>query len=249
MTATVLGIVSIKGGVGKTTSSINLGAALAVQGKKTLVVDADFTSPNLGLHIGLVNPKKTLHHVFKGKVDPQEAVHNYCENLDILPCSLIAEKINPYILKQKLDKLRSQYDFIIIDAAPTLNEDMLATIIASDELLVVTSTDYPTLSATLHAVRIAKKQKTPIAGLILNRRRGKSFELTAHEIEEAAGLDILAVINESMVIPSSVADTTPALLRKPYSKASQQFKRLAAHLSDEEYSPSLIDHARGLFSR
>jgi septum site-determining protein MinD len=244
-----LGIVSIKGGVGKTTSTVNIGTALAQRGKSVLVVDADFTAPNLALHVGILKPKKTLHHVFKGKITPQEAVINFQENIDILPCSLIAEKVNPYLLKRKVQSLKDSYDYILIDASPTLNDDMLATIIASDELLVVTSSDYPTLSATLHAVRIAKKQKTPVAGLILNRVRGKKFELTPHEIEEAAGVEILATVREDLAIPASIAETMSAIEYRPYAKSSRAFKKLAAHITEEEYSESFIDRAKSLFSR
>ena len=62
--AKTIGIISIKGGVGKTTSTVNIGAALAELGKKVLLVDADYTSPNLALHFGVVAPQKTLQHVF-----------------------------------------------------------------------------------------------------------------------------------------------------------------------------------------
>src|SRR3989344_272253 len=173
MPARILGIVSIKGGVGKTTSTVNVGTALSEMNKKVLLVDADFGSPNLALHFGMVNPSKTLNHVFQGKVAPHEAIQRYNDNLDVMPCSVITQKIHPALLKEKLQPLRKLYDYILIDASPTLNETMLSTIMASDELLVVTSPDYPTLNATLYAVRVARKQKTPIGGLLVNRIHGK----------------------------------------------------------------------------
>ena len=64
MPARILGIVSIKGGVGKTTSTVNIGTALSEMNKKVLLVDADFGSPNLALHFGIVNPSNTFNIFF-----------------------------------------------------------------------------------------------------------------------------------------------------------------------------------------
>lgn len=247
MTAKTIGVISIKGGVGKTVTTCNLGSALAELGKKVLLVDADFSSPNLALHFGIVSPEKTLHHVFTDKATAYEAVNNYTENLDILPCSLIGEKINPYLLKEKLNGLRKIYDYILIDASPTLNDDMLATIVASDELLVVTSPDYPTLSATLHAVKMARKKKTPIVGLVLNKVRGKKFELTAEEIEEASGVGILGVVRDDVHVPASVAGTKPTLEHKPRGRASRSFRQIAAALAGVDYDDSFFGPLRSWF--
>ncbi len=247
MTAKTIGVISIKGGVGKTVTTCNLGSALAELGKKVLLVDADFTSPNLALHFGIVSPEKTLHHVFAGKVTAYEAVHNYSENLDILPCSLVGEKVNPYLLKEKLSGVKKLYDYILIDAAPTLNDDMLATIVASDELLVVTSPDYPTLSATLHAVKMAQKKKTPIVGLVLNKVRGKKFELTPKEIEEASGVNILGVVRDDIHIPASIAGTKPAVEHKPRTHASRSFRQIAAALAEIDYDRSIFATLRNWF--
>jgi septum site-determining protein MinD len=247
--ARTIGIVSVKGGVGKTTSAANLGSALAFFGKKVLLVDADFTSPNLGLHFGIVKPKKSLHQVFQNKITAHEAVQTCAGNLDLLPCSLIAKKVNPYLLREKIAGLKKLYDVIIIDAAPTLNDDMLATIIASDELLVITSPDYPTMSATLHAVQIAKKQKTAIAGLVLNRVHGKKFELSEKEIEDAAGVPILGVVREDVRVPESIAETVPAAVHRPRAKSSRAYKMLAAKLVGVPYAEGFLGRIKARFGR
>ena len=229
MTKTI-GIISIKGGVGKTTSTVNIGAALAELGKKVLLVDADYTSPNLALHFGVVAPQKTLHTVFQGKISAQEAILPYHENLDVLPCSVITERVHPGLLKEKIQTLKKFYDFILIDAAPTLNEVMLATILASDQLLVITSPDYPTLNATLHAVKAAQKQKTPILGLVVNKIRGRKFELTRKEIEDAAGVRVIGAIFDDVNVPASVAETKPTVHFKPRAHASTAYRGIAEQL-------------------
>ncbi len=246
--AKTIGVVSIKGGVGKTTTAANVGAALAEFGKKVLIVDADFSAPSLGMHFGLVQPEKTLHHVFQGKIPAHEAVHNCAENLDIIPCSLMSEKINPYMLRDKLKHLKSMYDYILIDAAPTLNDDMLATIMASDELLVITSPDYPTLSATLHAVKVAQKENKPIAGLVLNRVRGKKFELTEAEIVETSGISVLGTVMDDLSVPQGISETTPAMHYKPRSKASKSFRNIACSLAGIEQDDGMLSRLKSWFS-
>jgi len=228
--AKTIGIISIKGGVGKTTSTVNIGAALAELGKKVLLVDADYTSPNLALHFGVVAPQKTLQHVFQGKISAQEAILPYQENLDILPCSTITSSVHPGLLKEKIQTLKKFYDYILVDAAPTLNDVMLATILASDQLLVITSPDYPTLNATLHAVKVAQKQKTPILGLVVNKIRGRSFELTRKEIEDAAGVKVIGAILDDVNVPASVAQTKPTVHFKPRANASAAYRGIAEQL-------------------
>ncbi|MFQ5475058.1 MAG: AAA family ATPase, partial [Candidatus Nanoarchaeia archaeon] len=158
----VIGIISIKGGVGKTTTVANLGAVLADEFmKRVLIVDANFSAPNLGLHLGIVQPEVTMHDVLADKAPIRQAVLAHQCGFDVLPSSLIPKKINPYKLKNRLESLRSEYDYILIDSSPTLNEEILSTMIASDALLVVTTPDYPTLSTTMHAIQVAKRKKTP----------------------------------------------------------------------------------------
>lgn len=248
MKAKIIGIISIKGGVGKTSVAANLGVAFSHFNKKTLIVDADFSSPNLSMHFGLLKPLKTINQVFKDKITPFEAIHEYAHNLDLLPSALVSEKIDPYLLKEKIETLREHYDYIIVDSSPTLNHEMLATIVASDELFVVTSPDYPTLSATLHATKVAKQQKTPITGLILNRVRNKKFELTLEDIQEASDTPILAVLKEDLSVPFSVAHTTPSTLLKPMAHTSVEFMKLAASIVKEQYQdPRFLSKLKNIF--
>lgn len=239
--AKVIGIISIKGGVGKTTTVSNLGTAISNFNKKVLLIDADFSSPSLGLHFGLVQPEFTLNYVLKNKITPQEAIEHIDDHLHLLVSNIFKEKVDPHQLKEKVNQLRKEYDYIIIDSSPTLNDDMLATMVASDELLVITSPDYPTLKATLHAIKTARKEKTLINGLILNRKLNKHFELTKEEIEESAEVPILGTVSESSFIPESIAKTAPATLLKPTKKPSLEFLKIASYLCDEEFEdPRLL---------
>lgn len=231
-----IGILSIKGGVGKTSSVAALGAALADLDKKVLIIDANFSAPNLGLHLGMVDPETTIHEVLRGKAKAEDAIYKY-KNLNIMPASLLNRQIkNPMHFKNKINPIKNMYDLILIDSSPSLNNETLAAMIASDELLVVTTPDYPTLSTTLRAIRLAKQRKTPIIGLILNKVHNKEFELSIEEIEEAAGVPVLAVLPHDITVLEALANTTPSTVYSEKTDVAVEYRKLAAALTGNTYT-------------
>jgi len=247
----IIGIISLKGGVGKTTTVANLGAALASEfKKKILVIDANFSAPNLGLHLGLIDPKVTLHDVLLDKVTADKAIYEHEAGFHIMPAAYLSRKVKPHKLKQKISYLKNHYDIILIDSSPNLNDEILATMMASDELFVVTSPDYPTLSTTLRAVRLAKQRKTPIKGLILNKVYNKKFELSIQDIEKAANVPVISVLSEDIKVPESIANTTPIALHNPKANASIEYKKLAAALVSETYKdPRFLTKIKKIFKK
>jgi len=231
----VVGVLSLKGGVGKTSSAISLGACLADTGKKVLLVDCNFSAPNLGMHLNVIDPEKTIHNVLKKEVNIEESIHNL-DNFDIIPASMFKEPIiNPLKLRDHLKSLKRKYDFIILDSSPALNDETLSVILASDKLLVVTTPDYPTLSTTLKAIRLAKDRGTPIIGLILNKVYNKNFELKLDEIERTSEVPIMAVVPYDINFSKSLFNFKPYTSHKPNSKGATEYKKLAGILTGEKH--------------
>ena len=250
MSSKVIGVNSIKGGVGKTTVTTNLGAVLAKEfGKKVLLIDANFSAPNLGLHFGLVKPQATLHDVVSGKSDFAKATYVHEAGFHFVPGSLNGSgKFDVFALKKKIKEIRNNYDVILIDSSPTLNAEMLSAILASDELLVVTSPDYPTLSCTIRATKLAKSKNTPILGMVLNKKRNKNFELSINDIEELAGVPVLAVLKDDTKVLEALSETTPISLYAPRSNAGVEFRKLAAALIGENYEePGFLAKLKSVF--
>jgi septum site-determining protein MinD len=253
--AKTIGVISIKGGVGKTTVVSNLASSLANQfGKRVLVVDGNISAPNLGLHLGILNSQNTLHDVLFNNVPVWKAVRKSEYGFDVITGSLLPKKsqtrVNPYKLHNRLSDIKKEYDYVIIDSSPNLNEEMLSTMIASDELLVVTSPDYPTLSCTMHAVKVAKERKTPIRGLVLNKVRDKSFELSVSDIENATGIPVLSVINDDVRVLEALSKTAPASSYFPDKDFSIAYNMLASKISGEEYKDTrLLPRFLGIFKR
>ena len=229
--AKTIGIMSLKGGVGKTSTTVALGDALANLGKKVLLVDANFSTPSLGLHFNIINPEKTIHDVINRTINIAEAIINV-GNMDVLPASLFYDRaFNPMSLRNKLRAVNKKYDFILIDSSPSLNDETLAAMLASDSLFVVTTPDVPTLSMTLKAIKIARQRGTKIDGLILNKVHNKNFELSLEDIEKTAEIPILAVIPHDVGFLKALSENVPFTSRKPNSKGSIEFMKLAGVLS------------------
>lgn len=249
--ARIIGFISIKGGVGKTTAVANLGFVLAKEfKKKVLVVDGNFSGPNLALHLGFTRPEKTLHHVLADGLPLNKAIYEHNSGLHILPGSLFSDKIDASKFYQHIASLRGQYDVILIDSSPALNQEMLATIMASDELFVLTTPDYVTLASTLHAINVARQKKTYISGIVINKIRGKKFELDLHAVQDATKVPVVSVLYDDEAVMRALAKGKPVSFFRAGNNVSVEYKKLAAALVGERYiDKRLKARVAGLFTK
>lgn len=170
----VIGVVNQKGGVGKTTTSANLGAALAQKGKKTLIIDMDPQS-NLTTHLGIGNQGRDLnaidnqpvdessyepsiYDVLKGNKGIKEVIVKRSENLDLVPASLLLSAADlelggmvgrELLLKRALSKVKDEYEVMVIDCPPALGLLSLNALAASEKIIIPVQSEY----LALHGVR------------------------------------------------------------------------------------------------
>ncbi len=244
--AKTIGIIAIKGGVGKTSVSASLAADLANRHKKkVLLIDANYSAPNLGLHMDIVEPVKTIHDVLAGKAQIEHAIHSRY-GVDVIPGSFVYNKgINHFKLKSRIDKIKNNYDFIVVDSSPSMNNEILSAMIASDNLFVVTTPDYPTLSCSLKAAKLAKEKGTPISGIIINKIRNPKYELDLSEIENATGIPVVAKIKDDSTHLESIFTRMPATVYSRNSKFSKEIAKLSDALAGRRTKSSIW---RKLFS-
>ena len=229
-----IGVISIKGGVGKTSVAVNLATSIAMKHNNTLLIDANYSSPHLGFYLGILNAKNNLHTVLSGQSKIEESIYLHPSGLHVLPGSLEELSVDPMKLPPLVNSLKKHYDVIVIDSSPALNDEMYSAIASSDDLLVVSSTDYPTLSSTLRAINIAKRKKTNIRGIVLNKTHNKNFELTKEDIENTCGVSVIGTIPDDLKLSEALSEFSPVTMKFPKSKSSREYTKLAAYLLGEE---------------
>jgi len=235
--ARVIGVVSGKGGVGKTTTAANLGAALARNfRKKVLVVDCNFAAPDLPLYFGMYPLPAAREKIVEGR-----AVYPHSKNLHLLLASSI-KKGKQIELKKFLRKL--DYSFILLDAPPVGDELVFD---LSDELLVVTNPDVSAVASAVRAIKRSGKHNLSVLGVEVNRIRKERHEVSQAELLAVFDTPIISSIPEDPNIRKALVEGDPAVLRHPRSKASTEFQKLAAHLLGKKFRAKMFRRLLGPF--
>lgn len=233
--ARVVSVVSGKGGVGKTTTVSNLGISLVTEfGKKVLVIDGNVTTSNLGMHLGFIRPPVSLQDVLDGTIKSNKAVFVHESGLHVIPASLAVDSIADYDkMKNVVNRLRPNYDFILLDSAAGVDEEVEATVMASDESAVVTVPEIPTVITAVKMVSVIRRLKQPVRGIIVNRIKNETYEVPLGEIESSCGAPIVGVIPEDRGVPVSLSVRKPLIFVAPQSPAAVAFRTLASSLVGE----------------
>lgn len=171
----IIAIANQKGGVGKTTTSTNLSACLAEAGKRILVVDIDPQgNATSGLGVDKNNLEKTIYEMFIGECELNDClIESDIENLSVLPSNvnlsgaeidLIGIDGREFILKNQIEKVKDNYDFIIIDCPPSLNILTVNAMTTADSVLVPIQCEYYALeglSQLIHTINLVKQRLNP----------------------------------------------------------------------------------------
>ncbi|MBD5559249.1 MAG: MinD/ParA family protein [Clostridia bacterium] len=257
-------VTSGKGGVGKTSFSVNFGISLAQWGKKVVVIDGDFGFSNVNLMLGNNSPY-TLEHVIRGEKRLHEIMSESYPNLwYISGGSGVRELIE--LDEGKLDgvlsqlaPLEAQMDFIIFDTGAGMNANILRMIDAADTTVLVTT---PEPTSVLDSYVVLKSsadlENRPHVEVLINKaNNAREVQNTYTSLASVADrnlgwhVDMLGHIPLDDRITKSIKDMTPYMIQYPLSSLSQQMKRIAQSVAmpREEPAPSQKSGVRGFFQR
>lgn len=251
MTRTIA-VVSGKGGVGKTTLVSNLAYALTDLGEKVVVVDANLTAPNMGMHLGMPLSKNTLNDVLKGGIGIEAALYPHKKGFRFMPARISVnalKNVDPSRLSNVTFNLMGKADYVLLDCAAGLGREAVCGIEAADEVLIVTNPELPSVIDALMAIRVAKEMDKGVVGVVVNRsrkRKPSKHAMSLAEVEETLGTQVISEIPEDPAVGDSISLRKPLLEHDPYSAASVEMSRLAHTLSGREFSEPSIPIVRRL---
>ncbi|AST92734.1 septum site-determining protein MinD [Sutcliffiella cohnii] len=249
-------ITSGKGGVGKTTTSANIGTALALSGKRVCLIDTDIGLRNLDVVMGLENRIiYDLVDVVEGRCKTHQALitDKRFECLKLLPAAQTSDKtaVKPEQMKKLIDELKQDYDYIIIDCPAGIEQGFQNAIAGADRAIVVTT---PEISSVRDADRIIglleKEDRIEPPKLVINRIRNHMVKngemLDVDEIVSILAIDIIGIVaDDDSVIRASNSGEPIAM--DPTSKASIAYRNIARRILGESVPlQSLEDDNRGV---
>lgn len=192
----IISISNHKGGVGKTTSAINIGAGLNKLKKKVLLIDLD-PQANLSQSLGVIEPERTIYGAIRGDYDIEPI--EILKGLDLIPSTLdlsgaevemSGEAGREYILKELIEPLRSSYDFIIIDSPPSLGLLTINAFTTSDSILIPLQAQYLALQGLTKLIEVVDKIKRRLNKEL---RIGGVF-ITQYDSRKVLNRDVVATI-------------------------------------------------------
>jgi MinD-like ATPase involved in chromosome partitioning or flagellar assembly len=152
--------------------------------------------------------------------------------VDVVPGSYSYNKdLNFLKLRDKIGRLKDDYDFIILDSSPSMNDEVLSVMLASDHLFVVTTPDYPTLTCSLKAAGLAKQRGKNISGIIINKIRDPKHEIDINSIERTINVPVVARIEDDKNAIAALFNKAPISVFKENSKMSREIRKLNAALT------------------
>ncbi|MEM3074823.1 MAG: cell division ATPase MinD [Candidatus Pacearchaeota archaeon] len=240
-------ITSGKGGVGKTTTAVNLAIAMNNLDEDVTLVDANLTTPNIGLHLGAPVVPVTLNHVLSKKADLADSVYEHESGTKIIPSSLSIKELKKLDINNLMSirkELRNLSDTIIFDCAAGLGNEAIVPISIADEVIIVTNPEMPAVTDALKTSKLAEEMGKKVKGVIITKLNGKKSEMSVKSIAEMLELPILGIVPYDEKIQESISMRNAVILTHPNSKSSKSYMEIAAKILGKE-----IPKKKSFFSR
>ncbi len=252
MAARVVTVTSGKGGVGKTTLSANLGVALAMQGQRVVVIDADVGLRNLDVMLGLENRiVYDLVDVIEGRCRLRQAMvrDKRLSELFLLPAAQTRDKsaVQPEDMVRICESLREQHDFIVIDSPAGIEQGFRYAVAPADEILIVTNPEVPAVRDADRVIGLIEAEEIGPARLVINRlkpdlvQRGEMLGVA--DVIELLSIDLIGIVPEDPAVLIAANRGQPLAFSSNSSLAGQAFHNVVRRLLGEDVSFQTLQEA------
>lgn len=257
MSGRVFVVTSGKGGVGKTTTTANVGAGLALRGRKVALIDADIGLRNLDVVMGLENRIVfDLVNVVEKNCKLKQALikDKRFENLYLLPAAQTREKdaIKPEQMKELCDELRKEFDYIIIDSPAGIEQGFKNSIAGADEAIIITTPDVSAVRDADRIIGLLQAHEIPAPRLIVNRVRQEMVKkgdmMDIDDVNDILAIDLLGVVPDDEGIIVSTNRGEPSVM-VPGTKAGLAFRNIVARIEGEKVPVMSLDYDMGFLDK
>lgn len=254
---TAIVVTSGKGGVGKTTSSANVGTALALLGKSVCMIDADIGLRNLDVVMGLENRIiYDIVDVATGECRVEQALikDKRFERLSVLPASQTKDKtvLQPGRVREIVMDLKQSYDFVIIDCPAGIEHGFKVAVAGADQAIVVTTPETAAVRDADRVIGLLEKEEIRSPKLLINRIRPKMVKqgdmLDIDEIVQVLAIDLLGVIPDDETVIKHNIKGEPTVMN-PNSKAAIAYRNIARRILGDSVPLMVLDEQPGLWSK
>ena len=257
MEGKVITITSGKGGVGKTTTTANLGVALARRGKRVVCIDADIGLRNLDVVLGLENRiVYDLVDVVEGRAKLRQALikDKRLPELALLPAAQTRDKtaVTPKEMSSICEALRKEFDFVLIDSPAGIEQGFRNALVPADEVIVVTTPEVSAVRDEDRIIGLTEAAEKPTPRLIINRYRSSMAKrgdmLDVADVLEVLAIELIGIIPEDESIITSTKKGQPVALEERY-PAGAAFTRISGRLLGEEIPFAALEESSGFVDR
>ncbi|MDE0313640.1 MAG: septum site-determining protein MinD [Candidatus Poribacteria bacterium] len=259
----VIVITSGKGGVGKTTSTANLGTALAMIGKTVVMVDADVGLRNLDVVMGLESRVVyTSMDVFEKRCELYKALvkDRRVEDLMLLAASQRNRKddIKPEQMQEVCEKLKQEYDFVLVDSPAGIEQGFRNAAAGADEAIIITTPDLSAIRDADRIIGLLQNQEIQPINLVLNRLSPalvkKGNMISKNDVLDFLNIDLLGVVPEDTGVIASTNRGIP-LVHNAGSQGAEAYMRIARRMTGQRVpipemrEENFFSHVANWFSR
>lgn len=250
-------VTSGKGGVGKTTTSANLGTALAMNGQKVCMVDTDIGLRNLDVVMGLENRIiYNLVDVIEGECRLHQALikDKRVETLSLLPAAQTKDKtaVTPAQMEKLVNELKEEFDYVVIDCPAGIEQGFRNAVAGADQAIVVTTPEKAAVRDADRIVGLLEREKVGMPKLIINRVRQHMVKsgdmLEVEDILDLLAIDLIGVVPDDDYVIKSANMGEPTVMSHE-SRASLAYRNIARRLLGESVPLMQLDQKGGVLTK